>query len=92
MNCMDFAKLSKETRDEIVAFSRKSECSGLVAYTVLLNPMIYESSYQTVSIHRTKAGAVRAMQKLKTEMWASYEWEWNEEFTDFKYGKIEIKE
>ncbi len=29
------------------------------------NPMIYESAYETVSIHKTKEGASKAMARLK---------------------------
>lgn len=70
----------------------ESLSAGSVVYTVLLCPMIYESSYHTVSIHRTKAGAVRAMQKLKAEMFTGPDWEYDEEYTYFKYGKLQIQE
>jgi hypothetical protein len=54
--------------------------------------MIYESSFYTVSIHRTKHGAVRAMQKLKTEMFMGEFWSMEQEWSAFRFGKLRIQE
>lgn len=34
-------------------------------WTVQFNPMVYESAYATISMHKTKKGAMKAMQKHK---------------------------
>ncbi len=46
-------------------------------YEFLYNPMIYESSSQTVSIHRTQEGAKKAMQEHKDLVKAEFDNQWN---------------
>lgn len=80
--------MSKETTTE----PKVDSIAGSVVYTVQFNDMIYESSFYTVSIHKTKAGAVRAMQKLKTEMFMGEFWNMEQEWSAFRYGKLRIQE
>jgi hypothetical protein len=69
----------------------------LTLYAFLYNPMIHESGYITVSIHRTREGAEKAMEWHKH----SEEIEWNElmgkDIKEFPFGtnqswKVEIIE
>ena len=72
--------------------TRTTPCSGSVVYTVEINDMIYESSFYTVSAHRTKAGAVRSMQNIKTEKFMGEFWDTEQEWSAFRYGKLCIQE
>jgi len=59
--------------------------SGLLCvYSVLFTECIYESAYATMSLHRTKEGAIGAMKKLKSDVF--YGWQMSE-FVGFRYGK-----
>ena len=57
----------------------------LVVYAVLFCDCIYESSFATISLHRTKEGAAIAMRNLKKEVF--YGDGWFDEFCGFRYGK-----
>jgi arginine utilization protein RocB len=52
-------------------------------YAFLYNPMIHESSSQTVSIHRTREGAEKAMEEQMTEEKKRYK-EWYENDKSYK--------
>lgn len=54
-------------------------------YAFLYTPCIYESSFSTMSLHRSKKGAYRAMRGFIEE---SYR-EWRE--SGLKHGKQDIK-
>jgi hypothetical protein len=82
--------MEKSQRAGRASDSSPAACS--VVYTVEFNDMIYESSFYTVSIHRTKHGAVRAMQKLKTEMFMGEFWSMEQEWSAFRFGKLRIQE
>lgn len=41
-------------------------------YLFLYNPCIWESSFATISIHRTKKGAYQAMRKHKLKCYEEY--------------------
>lgn len=58
----------------------KEEPKELTLYSFLYNPMIEESSTQTVSIHRTRKGAEMAMEFYKAEQLK----EWEELYKDDK--------
>lgn len=61
----------------------------MIVYCFLYNPMIYESSPGTISIHKTRRGAEMAMEFHKAEALK----EWNEMYKDeeppSKFGTFE---
>jgi len=61
----------------------------LVVYSVLICDCIFESSFATVSLHRTKRGAVKAMNRLKKEYFYDYPFY---DYMRLRYGKQEIGE
>ena len=67
-------------------------------YAFLYNPMIHESGYITVSIHRTREGAEKAMEWHKKEHieqtieeCGKYDEEWDS-CRSWKVGEITIKD
>ena len=45
--------------------STKRGSENMKVYEALFNKMIHESSYRALSLHRTKAGAEKAVEKSK---------------------------
>jgi len=66
--------------------------AGTFVYTVEFNEMIHESMFYTISAHRTKVGAVKAMQKFKTERFMDEFWYMTQPWCAFRYGKLCIQE
>lgn len=67
-------------------------------YAFLYNPMIHESGYITVSIHRTREGAEKAMERHKKEHieqilkeCGKYDEEWDS-YRNWKVEEITIKD
>ena len=64
----------------------KRDCDAVLlwVYSVLFTDCIYESAYATMSLHKTKQGAVEAMMKLKIE---TFYGKYPHDFNGFRYGK-----
>ena len=67
-------------------------------YAFLYNPMIHESGYITVSIHRTREGAEKALEWHKKEHieetiedYGKYDEEWDT-FRDWRISEITIQD
>jgi hypothetical protein len=56
-------------REEAHADTGGLGVQAMTVYAALYNPMYHESAAYTLSLHLTKLGAYRAMQKHKWEVW-----------------------
>ncbi len=92
---MNIGKLLKELNDaikEVEKLEQENEALKKPLYAFLYNPMIHESGYITVSVHRTREGAKKALEWHRHNEELEYidacgvldEW-WN----DYKLWKIE---
>ena len=74
MNKVEFLKqyLIRDPISKNAALQALKDWDKLPLYAFLYNPMIHESGYITVSIHRTREGAEKALEWHKKECREEY--------------------
>jgi hypothetical protein len=85
MNKVEFLKqyLLRDPISKNAALQALKDWDNQPLYAFLYNPMIHESGYITVSIHRTREGAEKAMEEQMTEEKKRYK-EWYENDKSYK--------